>query len=307
MERSCPRCKKILTRNEFFFCLSCGYKLEDQLVYYPKEFFGTKETVLFVSQEVKTAKIPKKIKINKKNFLLVLITIIILPTAITLTFSFREFIFKPKAKTISTSITPKREYLNTIKVDLGMKSGDFFSDDIEFFVPFDATFYLEGNDFNKIINYTDLDNNKESIAAIISSDISGHFIVFGKNVQGTILYAGAFLLRDKDNFNLENLKLSDEWKKITVDNYLLIAPNQEILDEMLINKAKTQKSIYHNPKFSSMKSLLDKNGQLIFMYFGDQKVDDFMLLVYNYISDTKLTKVIDEIISNKFDKFVLKN
>ncbi|MEK7595554.1 MAG: hypothetical protein AAB443_03150 [Patescibacteria group bacterium] len=277
MERLCPQCKNDLGFSEKYFCLNCGSRL-------PDEFINLSNvSQLNVSSPpplvIKDMLVSLPILVLKKALFFVgsLIAFVVIINT-----SYNYYFLNTGGRKLSTSTETTKGVL--IQEVLKSESTAFLnvvedeSFDFEKYtsmIPYDSDLYIEGHDFTSIHKFIfDQVFTKEDVKfanllkEIILQNPSG-FALFSRNKS---LKSGenqrvAAVIFD-GNFGSNNTLLEVASKEASVSaksiyGFLVLASDQELLEDITAAKEKKILSLSLSPKFASEKRSFSGNGKLL--------------------------------------------
>jgi hypothetical protein len=308
--RICPKCKSALGITDYYFCSNCGTALSANLVQKP----SITKTSLYVVSQTSSSKFFHELLlkfhkeaskyVTKKNVFLGFIAVLILSNVFLVIMLTDRSILFPKPKEQSVVLAQP----NVIDLGLGTPSQVFGSDDISKYVPKDASFYLEGFNYDDLISKF-LPENVPYKETIVKSQtmLGGHFVAFSTKVNGYWEWTGVFMPVNpkliEEDLKSENLG-SVKYKLI--GDKLVVTTKEEILKAVEDSMNQTAVNITLTPAYAAAKAKLPKDGQLLVMFLtSDSK--EVVKQIQSYPLSTTMASSLDQLIKSGYNEFVIKD
>ena len=300
MIRVCPNCSNNLEDYESHFCHSCGQKLDESIVRIESFFIVNRKA--FHPKQVNR----ERIHIDKKTLLVGVMVISILGGTVIGFMVLRTVVKNIGKKTQVAQIQEKKvvETVNTLNAGFEYTQDSFGVDNILVYIPENVDFYLEGFSLEALLK--ERIKLEESVVLEVINYTSDHFAVFGRYNEDSWKITLVLLVTDIVEFEKLILEYqSEEWSFHKVGEVYILTSTPEVVSEIENSSRGIAKNITHNPKYSSYKNILPKEGQYVFMNFSDNDEKVFNM-VKSYQLDDSLNTLLGEVERLEYNKFVVK-
>ncbi len=341
MKRICPHCNVSLKDSDNYFCSNCGYKLDDYLVLHTASFNPKKSRF---SPNKKKIKFEFSFNKNVKIALVIIAGFVLISLlAIFLT---KLVAAQKKKAIDQPVQTKRIIYNNTIDAGLKDANFVFGIKELTRFVPEDADFFVEGSNFDEFLTkFNAQDDQQLNVKERFGITLNDRFAIYGKMVENGWQYAliaevypdeaqalevNSVLKEAKDAIledgteevldvketteepssvvedDFVKVKLQDgDYQLELVENIVIITKYEAFFDAINKSAQGAAKNITHNQKYSSFSAFLPPDGQLVMMIFNVAPENIYNLMMSFNPSD-EVVKMLEEPISKKLDKFVIR-
>lgn len=322
MKRICPNCNHNLNENEYYFCLSCGHKLEDELIV-NAGIFAPKITK-FVSEpdgKKKRHKLSKKKKKDKikvrmpglrKQLIIGFSSVVLIGgSAVGIIFLTNNLpkVRKEEEQAVTQQPQTQQEVkeLNVIDLSLDQPNINLANENIIKYIPYETDFYIIGSD---IVDSAERIYGQLASDAILSSVeeyVEGRFVVMGNREGSEWVLTTIIYLKDSQVVDLTFENVSAEgWFVQKVDDVLVVTNKEEMIQNVTDSSKGLARNVAQNPKTRTDNIDVPKSGQLIFVNV-DKETNILKELVDLFNLEPQTREQLEDIINNKPTKFVIKN
>lgn len=311
MKRVCPNCNKPIKDSNLYFCLSCGQKLDEDLIkhehpFKPKieKFSPSKE-----NQGIKLKELPAFQ--FKKKFLIGLFFVIMAGAVSTAAIMFT--VSKADRTEQPSVATPQEQPVAEISVpnaqDLGLpqENIDLANQDYTKYIPYGNHFYILGADVLDFYSRFFGSISEDSLLYGLDEYIEGKFIVIGGKEEDRWQMTAVLYLKDDESEGETFEDISkDGWYVRKVGDVLVLSESEDMLDAVEESSQGVSRNISHHPKFRTSGEETPEEGQLLFVnLLSDENIIQEMVNIYS--PGQPVIESIKDIYAQNPEKFVVRS
>lgn len=305
MGRNCHKCKEPLGEYDYFFCSTCGTKLQKENIREPHAI-KVRTYLMFQDSDKLSPSSFFKIFANRNilsilglAFFIVIVVVGISSTGIFELLTTSLF----KSQRIPTVIIPTKED-PVLSLGTNYETGTFNTPSLANLVPGNADFYVEGFDIERFSGYMNTDEDlaplftKSSI--LLENNVVGYFTRDPSEMWVYILVPTDTDLVEKV---LEDVN-DDYWNFGIIEGYLIMASNENAFVQTDRIISKIEPSLALNSDFVRITQELPTQGQ-VRVVFMDEEMREILINSLGGLDQTVINNINQVILSN-FNGVVIK-
>ncbi|RJR27484.1 hypothetical protein C4561_02195 [candidate division WWE3 bacterium] len=302
MVRICPTCNNKLGIYDYFFCSVCGTALPSELV---NSGYSFVKTINFIPEKKKGLEFLHNLKpvllrvshiLNLKLVLAVLLVMIAVGFPIYVLidkYQFGRGLSLKRDTEVTQNVQEPNAGKNALKLSLSLKSHVFGTDKISEWIPYDADFYVEGQDLNSLADkFVVVKPHYLELAEYVKDNFSQHFAFFGMRVEDEMYWSVVLFPVNPEggvNIDLSNY----EWlETLKIDDAILIANHPLLLAKSEEAKSRVSRNLQMNPKYILSKNAAPKSGQLYILALTNEGKEESKNKETEFGSSEDLFKII---------------
>lgn len=313
MERICPKCSNKLQPTDNYFCSNCGEKLPEELIFVSNN--------VRVKKYVPTEKSPDKElngykKTNRINKNLIFVFLLLIIIGGSLTFILKSGIVKLILSETSVGVKLENNVSKIIDSDskegaqislnLSLPTLSFGKKEFPNHIPSSVSFYFEGTSLTDVLKLSLFDPDNEELRNAAKLVLEPEFSGFLYKDEEDIMWG--FLFTPKDSRIAEELladKLGDKWEIAFISDYIVVANDLRVFDQVKSVDANLIPSLSKNPEFLTLRKHLALEGQFQLCFLNEDARDD----IRNTMSGFNVATIgmISEILNTDQECLVISN